>query len=364
MPEENYCIVELRQKIEQIKASLSDRNERQVTSTRVEPILRILGWNLEDADEVTRDFDVRSHKDKRVDIALGENLEGPDRKPHVFIEVKASKESVDNDKHISQLDTYCLTQGLDMGVLTNGTEWRFYIYENRKRVPAAEINIRQDTDDCAAEFVRTLSRRRVLGKQHLPLLNKSAFCRLTDQVWEAFLNDREDMKRLVQGRLRKKRGKLVTKKEEGWLEEWVRDKVAELHSVISGGKLKDVIPIGEPEIKPEPRGGIAPPSEITHIVAFGKQINVKNFREARIACLQELESKHPRALEYLSRGRGPVCSQDKTKFRDPRQIGSLPYWTDMHGSASDHRRKCRKALDALGLPSDSVRFFNGDDEYP
>ena len=369
MSEENNRIAELAQKIESIRdralRSKKPMSEGTVILARVMPILNILGWDSEDSNAVEREYSVRGYKDKRADIALGENMEESDGKVLVFIEAKASKESLRNAKYISQLEDYCLKQHVGLGVLTNGTQWNFYLYpRGAEPLLAEEIDMGISAATCASKFVQILSHKHISEKRHLQFATKAAFCRLTDQVWETFLKDREDMRRLVQGRLRKKRGKPVTKKEEGWLEEWVGDKIVELHSVISGGKSEES-PIprkSEPEIKSKDKPSKARPSEITHIMVFGKQINVENFREARVACLEELESKHPGALERLSKEPRPVCSKDKTEFRVPRQIGSLPYWTDAHGSADSHRRKCRKALDALGLRPDSVLFFNGDGE--
>ncbi len=370
MLEENKHDV-LVQKIESIRdralRSKKPMSEGTVILARVMPILNILGWNSEDSNAVVREYSVRGYKDKRADIALGENMEESDGKVLVFIEAKASKESLRNAKYISQLEDYCLKQHVDLGVLTNGTKWDFYLYpRGAEPLLAEEIDIRQDTVDSASKtFDQILSHKHISEKRHLQFANKAAFCRLTEQVWETFLKDREDMRRLVQGRLRKKRGKpVITKKEKGWLEEWLEKKITELHSVASEEKVEEAANISKSVsvVKSKDKPSKARPSEITHIMMLGKQINVETFREAKVACLEELESKRPGSLERLSTEPRPVCSKDKTEFRVPRQIGSLPYWTDVHGSADSHRRKCRKALDALGLRPGSVRFFNGDGE--
>ncbi len=374
MSEENNRVVELTQKVEELKdkASRSKRpmSEATVISARVMPILNILGWDSEETNAVVREYSVRGYKDKRADIALGENMEESDGKVLVFIEAKASKESLHNGKYISQLEDYCLKQHVDLGVLTNGTKWDFYLYpRGAEPLLAEEIDMENSTETCVSKFVQILSHKHISEKRHLQFANKAAFCRLTDQVWEILLKDRKDIRGLVQRHLSKKRGKPVAKKEEKkWLEEWLEDKITELHSVASEGRSEESVTSikSESDAKPKDKPSKAAASKVTHIVAFGEQIEVEKFTEAQLAFLQKLESEHPGSLERLAQEPRPVCFKNTNQMREkgvPKQIGNMPYWAEMHRSAVAHRQTCHKALKALGLPLGSIRFFNGDHEY-
>ena len=370
MSEEKNRVAELIQKIEELKdkASRSKRplSEGTVISARVMPILNILGWDPEETNAVVREYSVRGYKDKRADIALGENMEESDGKVLVFIEAKASKESLRNGKYISQLEDYCLKQHVDLGVLTNGTQWDFYLYpRGAEPLLAEEIDMENSAETCASKFAQILSHKHISGKRHLQFASKAAFCRQAEQVWETLFKDREDIRGLVQRHLSKKRGKQVVKEEKKWLEEWLENKITELHSVASEGKSEESASSrkSESDAKPKDKPSKAAASKVTHIVAFGEQIEVERFTEAQLAFLQKLELKYPGSLEQLAQEPKPICSKNANQMRASKQIENMPYWAEMNRSAEAHRQTCHKALKALGLPLRFVRFFNGDHEY-
>ncbi len=84
------------------------------------PILRALGWNVEDLDEVHLEY--RGVPiDKPVDYAL--LLQ---RKPVLFIEAKALGENLSDRKWASQIVSYAAVAGVEWVVLTDGDEYRIY----------------------------------------------------------------------------------------------------------------------------------------------------------------------------------------------------------------------------------------------
>lgn len=129
-------------------------SEDQTKLGIVLPILRRLGWNTEDVDEVHPEFSVEQ---RRVDYALV--LEG---RPAVFIEAKRPSEDLDNESHEEQLLDYSFRQTVGLAVLTNGLSWSFYLpregddWRSRKFYT---IDItQQDETDASSRLTELLSK--------------------------------------------------------------------------------------------------------------------------------------------------------------------------------------------------------------
>ena len=142
-------IVEVR---ERIRAQSGSRriNEQNTKAALIEPILRALGWDLEDLDEVQREYKQGS-QDNPVDYSLFIR-----RNPKLFVEAKALGEDIDDRKWASQLMGYASVAGVEWVLLTNGSHWR--IYNSHAAVPVEEkifrsVNI---TEAEPKEFAQTL----------------------------------------------------------------------------------------------------------------------------------------------------------------------------------------------------------------
>ena len=103
-------------------------NERETQAYAVLPILRILGWDDSEVEEMKFEYPVAKAGSKKfVDIVL--LLSGGNK---IFIEAKAFQVSLKNKRPREektpeqQLFDYCKKASVRYGVLTNGCEWRFY----------------------------------------------------------------------------------------------------------------------------------------------------------------------------------------------------------------------------------------------
>lgn len=92
-------------------------NERAVSTSIVVPILRALGWDDSDPEQVLPEHATGRG---RVDYAL----RCPPRPPVAFIEVKGVGRSTDADR---QLFEYAFHEGVPLAILTDGREWSFYL---------------------------------------------------------------------------------------------------------------------------------------------------------------------------------------------------------------------------------------------
>ena len=95
-------------------------NEENTKATLIEPLLRALGWNVEDVEEVQREFKVKK-SDKPVDYGLLvlRNL-------RLFLEAKALGADLGDRRWANQIMGYAGVAGAEWIVLTNGEEYRIY----------------------------------------------------------------------------------------------------------------------------------------------------------------------------------------------------------------------------------------------
>jgi predicted type IV restriction endonuclease len=156
--------------LEAVLAQMRDRvtryrgmtiNEQNTKAALIDPILRALGWDLEDLDEVQREFKPQS-ADKPVDYAI--LVLGT---PRVFIEAKALGENLSDRRWANQIMGYAAVAGVDWVVLTNGDEYR--IYNAHAPVPVEEKLFRSveigDENRQAEETLSLLSKEQMQKKQ-------------------------------------------------------------------------------------------------------------------------------------------------------------------------------------------------------
>lgn len=113
------AIARVRTRIEKHGQSRS-MNEQSTKSALIEPILRALGWDVEDVDEVVHEYR-RKQQDNPVDFAMMVV-----RVPRLFLEAKALRRSLDDPKWIKQALGYASVAGVQWVVLSNGDEYRIY----------------------------------------------------------------------------------------------------------------------------------------------------------------------------------------------------------------------------------------------
>ena len=111
-------VADVRRRI--LRATSRRLNEENTKATLIEPVLRALGWDVEDFDEVQREFRIRK-RDKPADYVLL-----TDRRPRLLIEAKGLGEDLANRNWANQIMGYASVAGVQWIVLTNGNEYRIY----------------------------------------------------------------------------------------------------------------------------------------------------------------------------------------------------------------------------------------------
>ena len=120
----------LRERISTYADELS-KNEIRTRAVLIDPMLKVLGWDVADPALVTVEYEVPPG---RADYGLRRGLDNP---PAVLVEAKRFNEPLDS--HVGQLLNYALVRGVRYGCLTDGNIWE--IYDVFQQVPLEERKI-------------------------------------------------------------------------------------------------------------------------------------------------------------------------------------------------------------------------------
>lgn len=118
MPSLAETLAEVRRRIKRV--GNRPMNEENTKATLIEPVLRALGWDVEDVDEVQREFKAQP-RHKPVDYGLLVV-----RTPRLLIEAKALGENLVDHRWVNQIMGYAAVAGVEWVVLTDGDEYRIY----------------------------------------------------------------------------------------------------------------------------------------------------------------------------------------------------------------------------------------------
>ncbi|RLC48495.1 MAG: hypothetical protein DRH70_00870, partial [Candidatus Coatesbacteria bacterium] len=120
------CIENLRLKLE--KFSKSRISEAETKVAFINPLLRSLGWDPADQDEVRLEYLIFAGK--FVDYALKINQE-----VRLFIEAKPLQNPLRDEKPIGQVISYAATAGVKWCILTNGIVYKVFCTTEKGPAP-------------------------------------------------------------------------------------------------------------------------------------------------------------------------------------------------------------------------------------
>lgn len=172
--------------VERIKKyrSLYEQSEMQVREGIVNPILRGLGWNPENPEEVQHN--VTTEEGIPDYSLLKEN------KKVLFIEAKNLSVDIEKREVIRQLANYCFGEGMKYGALTNGSMWVLFRAFQEGTTMAERVVWKTDieNDDIAA----TIRKLNTISKENIgdieTLIKKLP---ILDDIWQSLLDEPEDL---------------------------------------------------------------------------------------------------------------------------------------------------------------------------
>jgi hypothetical protein len=173
----------IRQKIKDHRA-LYDQNEAAVSMQIVTPILKALGWNVEDPDEVQPNV---STEEGRPDYTLIH-----DGKKRLFVEVKKLSVDIEKIEPMRQLSKYAFGEGIRYGLLTNGGVWVLVRSFEEGKTLTERIVWRADIEveeaQKAAKKLLTVSKANV--GQIEDLVRKA---QILDEVWSSLCDEPSEL---------------------------------------------------------------------------------------------------------------------------------------------------------------------------
>jgi hypothetical protein len=148
--------------------------EQDTKAALIVPVLRALGWDVEDLEDVKLEYR-RRPSDNPVDYALFLL-----RTPRLFIEAKSLGSHLDDGKWALQILNYATAAGVEWVALTDGNEWR--IYNSHATVPVEQKLFR----------VVRIAEPRARAEDTLRLLAKAQMAdHLIDDLWKSDFIDRQ-----------------------------------------------------------------------------------------------------------------------------------------------------------------------------
>ncbi len=164
--------------------SLYERNEMATRGQIIEPILKGLGWNIENPEEIQPNI---SFEEGVPDYSLLKN-----DKNILFIEAKKLAIDIEQKKVIRQLAKYCFGEGMKYGVLTNGVIWLLFRSFQEGTTMAERIVWKTDIEN--DEITATTRRLNTISKENInDIDNLIKKLQILDEIWHSLLDEPKDL---------------------------------------------------------------------------------------------------------------------------------------------------------------------------
>ena len=164
--------------------SLYEQNEMAVRSQIIEPILRGLGWNTENPEEVQPNV---STEEGIPDYSLLKS----DKKV-LFIEAKKLSVDIEQREVIRQLAKYCFGEGMKYGVLTNGAIW--ILFRAFQEGTTMSERIVWKTDIESDELTASVRRLNTISKDNIDNIEKLIKkLQILDEIWQSLVDEPDEI---------------------------------------------------------------------------------------------------------------------------------------------------------------------------
>ncbi|MCK4377153.1 MAG: type I restriction enzyme HsdR N-terminal domain-containing protein [Actinomycetia bacterium] len=164
--------------------SLYERNEMATRGQIIEPILKGLGWNIENPEEIQPNV---SFEEGVPDYSLLKN-----DKNILFIEAKKLAIDIEQKGVIRQLAKYCFGEGMKYGVLTNGAIWLLFRAFQEGTTIAERIIWKTDIEN--DEVTATIRRLNTISRENITDIdNLIKKLQILDEIWHSLLDEPKDL---------------------------------------------------------------------------------------------------------------------------------------------------------------------------
>ncbi|MEM0098469.1 MAG: type I restriction enzyme HsdR N-terminal domain-containing protein [Thermoplasmatales archaeon] len=343
MNNQNETLASIVEKIKKFR-SLYEQNEMAVRDQIVNPILRNLGWNPENPEEVLPNV---STEEGVPDYSLIKN-----GKKILFVEAKKLSVDIGQKEVIRQLARYSFSEGTKYGVLTNGAVW-ILIRSFEEGTPLSErIVWKVDLEN--EELPAVLKKIVVISKtniEDIEVLVKKA--QILDEIWQSLLDKPEEMIKGLMPMIKS----IITQSypeyqfEDTEIEDWLKERVKE---IISGPFEEETQT--ETHMESIPRRGRTP----RKMKLKGEVFELRNSFEILVNTANWLikngKLKSSDCPVEVVRGKRYLINRvakhkNGDNFRAPKQL-SNGLWIETHYSTEDCINYAKKLLEKFGVSSD------------
>lgn len=164
--------------------SLYEKSEESVRYQIINPILRGIGWDPENPEEVQPNI---TSEEGIPDYSLLK-----DSKKVLFIEAKKLSVDIEQKEVIRKLASYCFGEGMKYGVLTNGSVWLLFRAFQEGTTIAERIVWKTDVEnDDLTAIVRRLNTISKENIENIEVLIKKL--QILDEIWQSLLDEPKEM---------------------------------------------------------------------------------------------------------------------------------------------------------------------------
>ena len=330
-------------------------SEARICSAVIVPILRGLGWDVENPEEVWEQYPVEEIG--TVDYAL---LIG--NEPKVLVEVKRGGESL--DRHQSQIRNYARIRGVKLATLTNGSTWQYYLPLQEgswERTRVGDVIFHdQKAVEITQRLVDLLSRENVSSGNAIRnaenLQKRNQILEALPKAWEQLVNDKIP-------------NLLATRAQELCGHEPSRDEVEQFLSAhLQQIQIMPLLttPTTTPPLEPDPSREPNPSDSVTgkKLVAFTfneSRYEVTSWKGMLIRLCEIVYSAHRNRFEdVLSlKGKGKTkspFSRNNGGKTSRIQINSTGIFVETHGDAQALVKRAERLIIHFGYDENDLSF--------
>jgi hypothetical protein len=334
--------------VEKIKKfrSFYEQNEMAVRDQIINPILRNIGWDPENPEEVQPNVSI---EEGVPDYSLIKN-----KKKILFVEAKKLSVDVEQREVIRQLAKYSFSEGTKYGILTNGAVW--VLIRSFEEGTTLTERIVWKTDLENEELTTVIRKLTTVSKaniEHIEILVKKV--QILDEIWQSLLDEPKEMIKSLMPvvKLMISEGYPDYQFEDTEIEDLLEEKVKE---IISGPSEEEAS--SEALIEPISWGGESPrkmklKGEIFELRnAFEILVNTANW------LIKNDKLKPSNCPIVFGRSKRNLINKEPkhkngNNFRAPKQL-SNGLWIETHYGTPDCIRYAKRLLEKFGVSPDTL----------
>ena len=334
----------------------SDLKSRASVSLGV--VLRLLnaaGWDVFDLSQV-----MPGYRSGNVEISYAlmtpRSGSGASPSPWVLVEVRSPGESLEAARTVNRLLGCCASEGVPLGVLTDGLRWRLFLCtsgENRWGGSFCEIDLAGNPEAAAEEVSLYLARERVASGQAVRLAERLLRDRNRDETSRQAIM--EGWRQVVGGMDDGLLGLVATAAEQ---RTGIRPDNGLVRRVLSDSRA-ELLASGTD------RSAAAVPHSRTRPSAFSlgtETRNVSSWGGLLVEVCLVMRDFHPGEFGRIVEIRGrmnPYFSRVADELRAPRPIGDTGLFASCQGSGAVLAARSRRVAEFFGHPPESLVISAG-----